>query len=57
VKAEPVKEEKPKAKKAESKAEKPKAEKKDDKKPGKGSEEMRERMARLRAMRKAKTDE
>jgi hypothetical protein len=57
VKAEPVKEEKPKAKKAESKAEKPKAEKKDDKKPGKGSEEMKARMAKLREMRKKKSDE
>jgi len=54
LKAEPVKEEKPKAKKAE----KPKAETKADaKKPSKGSEEMKARMAKLREMRKKKSDE
>ena len=54
VKAEPVKEaEKPKVKKAEPKKE----EKKDDKKPSKSSEEMKARMAKLREMRKKKSDE
>jgi hypothetical protein len=38
------------------KAEKPKAEKPKADKPSKGSEEMREKMAKLRAMRKAKAD-
>jgi hypothetical protein len=44
---------KPKSKKAEPKKE----EKKDDKKPSKGSEEMKARMAKLREMRKKKSDE
>jgi hypothetical protein len=51
--------EKPKAKKAPKEApkeEKPKAKKAEAEKPTKGSEEMRERMARLRAMRKKKDE-
>ena len=60
--AEAPKEEKPKAKKAPKEApkeEKPKAKKapkEEAEKPSKGSEEMRERMARLRAMRKKKDE-
>jgi hypothetical protein len=48
--------EEPPKKKVKLAEEKPKAEKPKADKPSKGSEEMRERMAKLRAMRKAKAD-